>query len=137
MIGNRLFSGYTNLGTIQIPARQPAIILTDRADGTLWLVSFNTTPPEHLSISTEFSIIRHREGARVYEADDGPKMDESGEYTLMVRGGRIGLDYIPFRQAQTARDDSPPYARKTSESRKLILDTINPRLVHLGYDTND
>lgn len=128
--------GYTDLGPIQIPPRPQAIILTDRDDGTQWLVSFNTTEPERLSITDTFSTIQRREGARVYEADDGPKMDEDGQFTLFVRGGRIGLEYNEFATGITARDDEPPYARTSSTSRELLIDITDPNGdIHLGYNT--
>lgn len=132
MISRRLRSGYTDLGPIQIPVRPQAIVLTDRDDGTKWLVSFNTSAPERLSISSVYVSIQRREGVRIYEANDGPKMDEDGEFTLIIRGGRIGLDYTPFPFWQAARDDSPPYSRKTSDWRLMFLDSIKPSVVHLG-----
>lgn len=135
MITRRLQNGYSDLGPIQIPPRPQAIVLTDRADGSKWLVSFNTSSPERLSIVSSYSTIHRKEGIRSYEADDGPKMDEDGEYTLIIRNGHIGLDYAPFSRAETGRDDSPPYARKTSTQRELIMDNINPITFHLGYNT--
>lgn len=135
MNDRRLRNGYSNLGPIQIPPRPQAIVLTDRADGTKWLVSFNTTAPERLSIVSAYATIQRREGLRIYEADDGPKMDEDGEFTLIIRGGHIGLDYATFPRYETARDDSPPYARQTSAQRELIMDNVNPNTSHLGYST--
>lgn len=129
----RQVNGYSNLGPIQIPPRPQAIVLTDRADGTKWLVSFNSNPPERLSIVSNYDTIRRREGVRLYEANDGPKMDEDGEFTLIIRGGRIGLDYTPFPRSQTARDDSPPYSRQSSSQRELIMSNTNPTTFHLGY----
>lgn len=131
----RLPNGYSNLGPIQIPPRPQAIVLTDRADGSLWMVSFNTTAPERLSINSDYSTIRNLEGVRLYAADDGPKMDEDGEYSLIIRGGHIGFDYNPFPRYETARDDSPPFARQTSDQRELIMDSVDPLVVHIGYNT--
>jgi hypothetical protein len=131
----RRIGGYTDFGSIQIPPRAQPIILTDREDGTLWLVSFNTDDPERLSISDTFSTIQRKDGARVYAADDGPKMDEDGQFTLIVRGGNIGLEFTEFPRAITARDDSPPYARKLSAQRELLVDTLDLETIHLGYNT--
>lgn len=132
----RLRNGYTDLGPIQIPPRPQGIVLTDRADGTRWLVSFNTASPERLSINSIYSTIQTTEGVRVYEANDGPKMDEDGEFTIILRNGRIGLEYNQFSRSTTARDDPPPFARKTSEIRKLLLDIIDPNGdIHIGYNT--
>lgn len=133
MINRRQKSGYSDLGRIQIPPMAQAIVLTDRADGTLWLVSFNTSAPEHLSISSDYSTIQHREGVRLYAADDGPKMDEDGEFTLMVRGGRLGFDYNRFAGQAVARDDPPPYSRQISAQRKLIMNILSLSNLHIGY----
>lgn len=134
----RLRSGYSDLGPIQIPSMPQGIVLTDRANGSFWLVSFNSTVPERLSISSVYSTIQHREGVRIYAADDGPKMDEDGEYTLIVRSGRLGFDYTPFPRKVTARDDAPPYARQNTAQRalrKLVMDSVNPLVAHIGYRT--
>lgn len=131
----RLRSGYSNLGSIKIPPQSQAIILTDRGDGTLWLVSFNASASERLSISSEYSTIQRLEGIRFYEANDGPKMDEDGEFTLIIRDGHIGFQYDLFPRYETARDDSPPYARTSSSQRELIMDSVNPNIVHIGYKT--
>lgn len=135
MITRRLRNGYSDLGPIQIPPHPQALVLTDRADGTKWLVAFNSDTPERLSIVSNYVTIRRREGVRTYEADDGPKMDEDGEYTLIIRSGHLGLDYTPFPITETARDDSPPFARQTSAQRELIMDSVNPIMLHLGYNT--
>lgn len=134
----RLRGGYSDLGPIQIPSMPQGIVLTDRADGTLYLVSFNTTPPEHLSITTDFSTIQHREGVRIYAADDGPKMDEDGEFTLIISNGQIGFDYTPFPRKVLARDDAPPFARQNTSQRaqrQIIMDSLEPAILHIGIKT--
>lgn len=128
----RLSNGYSNLGPFQFPFWAQAIILTDRADGSLWMVSFNTSSPERLSINSIYSTIQRKEGVRLYAADDGPKMDEDGEFTLIIRSGRLGFEYNPFPRYEVARDDSPPYARQTSAQRLLIMDGTNPASSHIG-----
>lgn len=132
----RLRSGYSDLGPIQIPPMGEAIVLTDRADGTRWLVSFNSTAPERLSISSDYSTIQRREGVRIYAADDGPKMDEDGQFTLIIRRGQIGFDYTPFPRKVTARDDAPPYSRQNAAQRvqrKLSMNGLDPAILHIGY----
>jgi hypothetical protein len=131
----RLKSGYSDLGRIQIPPMAQAIVLTDRDTGALWLVAFSPTLPEHLSITSDFSRIQRRDGVVTYPAGEGPAMDEDGQYILMVRNGRIGLDYNLFPTWQKARDGAPPYARTISDKRELILDSIDPLITHLGYET--
>src|SRR6185369_13500294 len=131
----RLKNGFSDLGKIQIPPRAVAFVLTDRADGTKYLVSFDSTNPEHLSITTDFVRIQKYEGVRVYTADEGPVMDEDGEYMLFVQNGHIGIEYIPFPVWERAADNAPPYARQFSAQRELLLDTLNLATLHLGYET--
>jgi hypothetical protein len=134
----RLRSGYSNLGPIQIPPRAAAFVLTDRDDGTLYLVSFNTDTVERLSINTNYASIQRREGVRIYEADDGPYMDEDHEYRIFVRAGRIGLEYTPSERAISDIDQAPPYARKTNDEEEIILDQedVDPLLIHIGLETD-
>lgn len=128
-VDRRLRSGYFDLGPFKLPIRPQAVILTDRDDGTKWLISFNTSAPERLSINTEYATLYNKEDIRTYSANDGPRMDEDGEYRLMVRGGRLGFDYTPFSQAISASSDNPSYARLGNDMRLLIMDGI---LVHIG-----
>jgi DNA-binding beta-propeller fold protein YncE len=138
MSGRRLRSGYTDFGGIKIPPNAPAVVLTDRADGTLYLVSFNTTNSVlRLSLNTSYSTISRREGIRIYEANDGPYVDEDGRYKLIVRSGRIGFDYIPYPTGIADIDQAPNYARTTSGEEEMIIDQTdtNPLLVHIGIRT--
>lgn len=128
----RLPSGYYNLGPVQIPPRSEAVILTDRADGSFWLVSFNSNSPHRLSINTAYRTIQRREGIQVYAANEGPKFDEDGQFTLMVRGGRIGFDYAVFAGAEVAADSPPIYARQTRDERKLKISTTRVSTARIG-----
>lgn len=126
--------GYTDFGSIQIPPLSPAIVLTDRADGSLWLLSFNSTF-ERLSINSDFSTIKNKEGVRIYEANLGPAMDEDGEFTIFVRSGRVGIDYNPFPRPVIAYDNAPPYARQSASQRQMKISALNIALLRIGYNT--
>lgn len=126
--------GYTDLGPIQIPPMPTAIVLTDRANGSLWLLSFNPTS-NHLSINNDFATIRNREGVVIYDgtAGVGPAFDESGEFRIFIRNGHIGLEYIPFAQRVTAFDNAPPYARTNADKRQMKITTTNIATAKIGY----
>lgn len=130
----RLRSGYSDLGAITIPPVPQTIVLTDRADGSLWAISYNESF-ERLSLNSDFATLRNLEGVRLYGPFEGPPMDEDGEFTLMVRNGHIGLDYNVFPVWEEGLDAAPPYARKTTGFRKLKISTTNPATTHIGYTT--
>lgn len=127
--------GYTDLGRIQIPPLSPAIVLTDRTDGSLWLLSFNNSGTDQLSINSDFSAIQRKEGVRIYEASTGPAMDEDGEFTIFVRSGRIGIDFNPFPRPVVAYDNAPPYARQSSAQRQMKISTLNTITLRIGFNT--
>lgn len=125
----RLPSGYSDLGPIEIAPTAQAIVLTDRADGSLWMISFNGEP--RLSIVTDFATLSRKEGVRLYAADDGPAMTEDGEFRLIIRGGRLGLEYIQFTVGVQARTDRPPFARTLFKQLGLNMDSTDPTKVHI------
>lgn len=126
----RLPSGFSDLGPIEIAPVAQGIVLTDRADGTLYMISWHSGVVR-LSIVTDFGTIGRREGLRFYDAFDGPVMSENGQFRLMIRAGRIGLEYIPFAVGVQDRDDQPPYARTKFAQKAVNMDVTNPSTVHL------
>lgn len=130
----RLPSGFSDLGPIEIAPVAQAFVLTDRADGSLWLVSLNTTFPTRLSIVDDFGTMQRREGVKIYEAADGPVFGINGQYRLMLRGGRIGVEFTPFATGIQDRDDPPLYARSRFHQGALDLDTIDVRTLHIELD---
>lgn len=131
----RRWMGYTDIGPIIIPSRPQVVILTDRADGTQWAVSFTITPIERLTISNDAMVVgvKIQEGARVYDKDSGPFMDEDGEFKLMIRSGHLGFDYIQFPIGLKGLADAPQYARNGVNSRQLNMDNTLPLSSHIGY----
>lgn len=131
----RRWNGYTNMGPTVIPPLPQYMVLTDRADGTLWFVSFNPTAPTHLTSNNDPTVIAlamRSEGVRIYAASDGPFMDEDGEFMLIVRSGRLGFDYNVFPVGLKQLSDAPQYARKASLLRLLKMDNTSAR-GHIGY----
>lgn len=123
------------MGPIIIPNRPSFVILTDRADGSAWMLTYNNDSGiERLSI-TQPPLNYRNEGARIYDANNGPVLDEDGEYSVIVRGGRVGIEYTPFPVSIVGRDDAPTYARKAgNNSRRIVIDPA-PLLVttvHIG-----
>lgn len=86
-----------NIEWMRIPPLPQQIIMTDRADGTLWLLSHNLTddPPTdgdgRISINSTFST-----GFGDYEIfgpTEGPVLPSIyGDVVLLVRGGRLGYE---------------------------------------------
>lgn len=132
----RLRSGYSDLGPIQIPPRAVAVVLTDMDNGTQYLVSYNDTLPEHLSLNTSFATIKNRDSVKIYPAGEGPYMDEDGAFMLIVRGGRLGFLYTPRPIGIAGYDSAPPFARRLNTQRELLMDSTDPAHAHIGYNTD-
>lgn len=92
----RTIQGYWDMGSIQIPPLPVNIILTDRADGTLWLIEHVTTtdpfPPGdgfgRIGITTTLPT---KPDKITYAAYEEPYVADG--IRLIVRGGRLGFDY--------------------------------------------
>lgn len=125
----RLRNGYSNFGAIAIPPLPSPIILTDRDDGTKWLVSFDitTSPPVdgygRIMINSVYGNIGRRDGIAEYAAGDEPYLEQDGQYKLIVREGRLGFEFIPFEQGNTDNDGMKLYARLsgTRSLRRIYL----------------
>lgn len=100
----RWWYGWADLGPIQIMPVPPFIILTDRADGTKWWVTFNTTTFSldslgYISISTTSPPINNPGNILTYGAFEEPWLtngqDANGSLTrLIVRGGFLGVEVL-------------------------------------------
>lgn len=100
-----------------IPPLSARVVLTDRADGVLWLLSFTTTPPAadglgYISINSTLPGSPDQGNYTVYGAYSGPVVtwvstpvehsqgvDPSPNVfaRLLVRGGFLGFEAIPDR----------------------------------------
>lgn len=127
-----LRSGYSDLGPIEIAPTAVGIVLTDRDTGIKYLVSFNVTGgTTRLSINTDFATIQARDSVRIYDKDDGPVMMEDGQYRLMIRSGRIGVEQMTFPIGVQARNDPQPYARTKFEQKAVNMDSVDATKLHL------
>lgn len=133
-------NGYSDLGRQKISLVPQITVLTDRADGSLWVVTFETSPKERIGITdlATYAVTNIIEGAKLYTAFRGPALDTTqvgGSFTLFVRSGRIGIDFRTFPVGEIDIDTPPAYARqKTSNDYRLInFDVANVSKIHLGY----
>lgn len=122
-------SGYYDMGPVQIPPRPQAVVLTDRTDGSQWMISFETNPTR-ISITNDQTVIK-RDGARVYDKDSGPVFD-NGELMLVLDGGRLGVIPTPLQGAETYYSNELPYAREINDSRLVSVDTTDISVLHIG-----
>lgn len=94
----RTYRGYLDMGAIRIPPLPLGVVLTDRDDGTLWLLSHNTDDVfvDGLGrISLNTTLLNNAREYRVYGAYDGPLLGANPTVRLMVRGGNLGYDTGP------------------------------------------
>lgn len=85
---------------VRIPPIPRGIVLTDRDDGTLWILTHNTveSSPDgdgHVSIKDTFALTQDH---RIYTANEGPVLGEHGTIRLLVRGGRLGYEMVSWGQ---------------------------------------
>jgi hypothetical protein len=124
----RLKNGWTQMGRVMIPVLPLPAILTDRADGTQWLISWNdTVGPDgvgRIAITDDLTA-RNRDGAIVYPAYEGPVVlgTVDGQYRLLLRNQHLGIEYRQFQQGEQGYNSPPIYARKkgSTHRRQLVL----------------
>lgn len=136
-----MFDRRRALGPVHIPPVPEAIILTDRDDGTKWLISWDnvvTSIDNRGHITLNSTIAMGQEAVRTYGVDDGPKLGGSGEYSLIVRGGHLGLDYEPFSRGVEDIDNAPTFARKRASNtlRQLFIDLSSHHLLAWTDETD-
>ncbi len=97
--------GYYDLGPVQIPPFPTRIILTDREDGTLWVLSHDEER-EHVMITDTFPTDRHY---TIYGPWDGPTLGTHPRVQLLIRNGQLGYE----------QDDNPVWLRDRDQARIL------------------
>ena len=109
----RTIRGYTNLGPVHFNPAIPDIVLTDRGDGTEWLLQ---TSSGYVMIETPVpSTFR----GRTYEALFGPVLDtEFGQVVLLVRDGYLGYDGPSDGTVRTP----PPFFGNRTQARLGLND---------------
>jgi hypothetical protein len=84
----RQVMGYVDYGSAAIPPLPDGVVLTDRDDGTLWLVSHDMTVPDAMVTITDTWPTRLK--VSIYPANEGPYIGPNA--MLFVRGGLLGID---------------------------------------------
>lgn len=113
----RTRQGWTRMGRFNLPVLPLPVILTDRDDGTLYLVSWNdTSGPDavgRITLTTDLTA-KQRDGYIIWPAFEGPVIQgtSNGRYHLMVRSGHLGIDFVAVQQGTSAHNSPPQYARK-------------------------
>lgn len=82
------------LGFAAVPALPQFIVLTDRDDGTQWVLS-HSADRYRISLRTVDEALRANpawQDAKFYEADQGPVLATEPRVQLLVRGGRLGYE---------------------------------------------
>lgn len=100
-------------GKITFPILPQGTVLTDRDDGTLWLITHNTTESSsddlgYIAITDE---IDRRLPVQIYEAYSEPTVEDRHQIRLFVRGGNLGMDIVDRGQGITDIDNAPIYSR--------------------------
>jgi len=106
---------------IRSPPLPAHVVLTDREDGSLWHLSFTTTPPAvdglgYITINSELPLIPNKDIV-VYGPYDGPVMGtrdpRAPRAQLFVRGGYLGFEFdLDMGQGVTSRSQARVMARK-------------------------
>jgi len=106
--------------TVQIPPLPAYLVLTDRADGTEWLLSWTTAQagPDGNGYITITDTIPSRGDVKRYAAGEEPYLDE-WPYRVFIRGGRIGVDDEALPQAEQDRDQAMIAAKRSDNRRKV------------------
>ena len=97
-VHQRRIFGYTDLGVAFVPPRPGSVGLTDRADGTVYFVSFSG---DFITLQT----LPSKWGDHTYEAGAGPFVQTPiGPIRLLVRDGRLGYEVVASADHKRVRN---------------------------------
>lgn len=109
---------------MRLPPAPARVVMTDRANGTRWLLSYSTAFNTsdgfgHFSITDDLTeTVNRGELPRIYGAYDGPYLASTPIVRLLIRNGYLGYDIV--EQTGVASMDSPPvYGRKPAFNRSV------------------
>lgn len=132
------------MGQARIPPIPPRIIMTDRADGSQWLLSYNTTLYPYLdglgavSINNVFTVCPNN---TIYGAYEGPVLAGAPfEIVLFIRNGTLGFDYEPSGVANQDRNQARIMATLglANSYRELVIPTpFNPYTGVLAWEDQE
>lgn len=84
-------AGGTWLGAMIVPTLTEFMVLTDRDDGTLWLLTHALIEDrDYFAITDQWKA--RKQPVRIYGPYEGPYLPEHPELRFFVRGGRIGYE---------------------------------------------
>ena len=132
----RKVKGYADFGPIRIAPLPQGIVITDRDDGTLWLLSHTQDPvgPDgegYVSINDYIHPAIHY---NVYEAYEEPIVDIipiRQAIRLLVRGGYFGYEIVNFGHATSDINHGPIQTRKEVNRRTARI------YIPLSFNTNE
>lgn len=99
----------------------PAFTLTDRDDGTVWLLTHRQSD-ERWAITDDPIPVNLRGFVSHYAADLGPIVGINPTIRLLIRGGRIGYEIDPLTGALRDRDQAQVTTRRGRVRFALGLD---------------
>lgn len=120
-----MWQGYTDLGSMQIPALPQYIAMADRDDGTIWYLQHTLTPPAsdgygYVSISDQAPAGRD---VVTYAAYEGPVLGTNPNLRLLIRGGRLGYEiYVEEPNPNNVQENDPPVLTRrgvANETRQI------------------
>ncbi len=117
MIRDRV-KGYTDFGGIALPVLPQNVIFTDRADGTLWLLSHNSAGTRIAINDATISV----PNKRVFAAFDEPYLKSNPRMRVFVRSATLGYEMRDLPQSEQGNDTMRLVTRRANENvqRELI-----------------
>ena len=109
------------MGRVRVPPLPSRIVLTDRADGTLWILT-HEADGSHVGI--ESTIPANAKDLHTYPANVGPVLPTVPEARLLVRGGFLGYEETALPRATTDRDQARILTRRGVQS--IVLEVREP-----------
>ena len=118
----RKVKGYADFGPIHIAPLPQGIVITDRDDGTLWLLSHTQDPvgPDGEGYISINDYIHPAVQYKVYAAYDEPIVDIIPIHRairLLVKGGYLGYEIVDFGRATSDIDYAPIQTRRIVNRR--------------------
>jgi hypothetical protein len=123
----------------RIPPLPPRVLMTDRDDGTLWLLSFTITPPAadgfgYVTIRSDADLPSTKEvSGKVYAAYEGPYLPGTPLTRLLIRGGYLGYELVERPPWLRDQDNPPIYARDARSIGRSSRLIVQPT----GFPDND